>query len=178
MRILAIPAALLRAAIAGACHCSAIRQRSRATRVRGQPIIRHNVWVEVPDVDTDRDGAHDRIRVQISRPDATERGTKLPIILVASPYSGGTRPYPQHDINVALFVPGAPAADQQGRCAVAAAPSRRRTSGTSRQSASSPPAAIRRTSFHAGSSSRTPIRWAQVTPPAVPPLAVSRRTWR
>jgi X-Pro dipeptidyl-peptidase len=73
----------------------------------GQPVVRHNVWVEVPDVDTDRDGVHDRIRVQISRPGATERGTKLPVILVASPYSGGTRPYPQHDVNVALFVPGA-----------------------------------------------------------------------
>jgi X-Pro dipeptidyl-peptidase len=72
----------------------------------GQPVIRHNVWVEIPNLDTDRDGANDRIRVQISRPDATEHGTKLPVILVASPYSGGTRPYPQYDINVPLFVPG------------------------------------------------------------------------
>jgi X-Pro dipeptidyl-peptidase len=72
----------------------------------GQPVIRHNVWVEVPDLDTDRDGVNDRIRVQVSRPDATERGTRLPVVLVASPYSGGTRPYPQHDITVPLFVPG------------------------------------------------------------------------
>jgi X-Pro dipeptidyl-peptidase len=72
----------------------------------GQPVIRHNVWVEVPGLDTDRDGVNDRIRVQVSRPDATERGTRLPIVLVASPYSGGTRPYPQHDINVPLYVPG------------------------------------------------------------------------
>lgn len=73
----------------------------------GQQVIRHNVWVEVPALDTDRDGANDRIRVQISRPEATERGTKLPVILVASPYSGGTMPYPRYDINVPLFVPGA-----------------------------------------------------------------------
>jgi X-Pro dipeptidyl-peptidase len=73
----------------------------------GQRIIRHNVWVEVPSLDSDRDGANDRIRVQISRPEATETGTKLPIVLVASPYSGGTMPYPQYDINVPLFVPGA-----------------------------------------------------------------------
>lgn len=72
----------------------------------GQPIIRHNVWVEVPAIDTDRDGVADRIRVQISRPDATARGAKLPVILSASPYSGGTMPYPRHDINVPLFVPG------------------------------------------------------------------------
>jgi X-Pro dipeptidyl-peptidase len=72
----------------------------------GQPVIRHNVWIEVPDLDSDRDGVNDRIRVQVSRPDATERGTRLPIVLSASPYSGGTRPYSQHDINVPLFVPG------------------------------------------------------------------------
>jgi len=72
----------------------------------GQPVIRHNVWVEVPNLDTDRDGVNDRIRVQVSRPDATERGTKLPVVLVASPYSGGTMPYPQHDITGPLFVPG------------------------------------------------------------------------
>src|SRR5688500_2576366 len=70
----------------------------------GQRIIRHNVWVEVPSLDSDRDGASDRIRVQISRSEATETGTKLPIVLVASPYSGGTMPYPQYDINVPLFV--------------------------------------------------------------------------
>lgn len=39
-------------------------------------IIRHNVWVEVPGLDTDRDGADDRIRVQISRPEAA-RGPSL-----------------------------------------------------------------------------------------------------
>ena len=72
----------------------------------GQTTIRHNVWVEVPALDSDRDGVNDRIRVQVSRPEATERGTKLPVILVASPYSGGTMPYPQYDINVPLYVPG------------------------------------------------------------------------
>lgn len=72
----------------------------------GQPIIRHNVWVEVPSLDTDRDGVNDRIRVQISRPDATDHGTKLPVVLVASPYTGGMMPYPQYDITGPLFVPG------------------------------------------------------------------------
>jgi X-Pro dipeptidyl-peptidase len=74
----------------------------------GQAIVRHNVWVEVPNLDTDQDGATDRIRVQISRPAATEKGTKLPVILVASPYSGGTRPYPRYDIDVGLYAPGQP----------------------------------------------------------------------
>src|SRR5688572_23852163 len=69
-------------------------------------IVRHNVWVEIPGLDTDRDGADDRIRLEIHRPAATERGTRLPVVLVASPYAGGTQPYPRHDLNVALYVPG------------------------------------------------------------------------
>jgi X-Pro dipeptidyl-peptidase len=72
-------------------------------------VIRHDVWVEVPGLDSDRDGRDDRIRVSIARPEATDGATKLPVILTASPYSGGTNPYPRHDLNVELFVPaGAP----------------------------------------------------------------------
>ena len=75
-----------------------------------QTVIRHNVWVEVPGLDSDRDGVNDRMRVQINRPQATESGTKLPIILSVSPYSGGTLPYPRHDMDVELYVP-----DKRGR---------------------------------------------------------------
>jgi X-Pro dipeptidyl-peptidase len=73
---------------------------------QGQEVIRHNVWVEIPGLDTDRDGANDRIRAQISRPAATESGTKLPVVLSASPYTGGTMPYPRHDLTGELYVPG------------------------------------------------------------------------
>jgi X-Pro dipeptidyl-peptidase len=72
----------------------------------GQPVVRHDVWVEIPELDSDRDGVNDRIRAHIARPAATDRGTKLPIVLTASPYSGGTRPYPRHDLERPLFVPG------------------------------------------------------------------------
>jgi len=34
-------------------------------------LITQNVWVEVPGLDTDRDGINDRIRIQIRRPAAT-----------------------------------------------------------------------------------------------------------
>jgi X-Pro dipeptidyl-peptidase len=71
----------------------------------GQSTIRHNVWVEIPDLDTDRDGVNDRIRVQINRPAATEDGTRLAIVLTASPYSGGTRPWVSYDITGPLYVP-------------------------------------------------------------------------
>ena len=69
-------------------------------------VVRHNVWVEIPGLDSDRDGANDRIRLEVHRPAATDRGTRLPVILVASPYAGGTLPYPRHDLNIPLYVPG------------------------------------------------------------------------
>jgi X-Pro dipeptidyl-peptidase len=71
----------------------------------GQPVVTHNVWVEVPRLDSDRDGVNDRIRVQVRRPNATEGGIKLPIVMIASPYSGGQLPFPQHDITQPLYVP-------------------------------------------------------------------------
>jgi X-Pro dipeptidyl-peptidase len=71
----------------------------------GQPIVTHNVWVEIPDLDSDRDGINDRIRIQVRRPDATETGVKLPVVMIASPYSGGQLPFPQHDITQPLYVP-------------------------------------------------------------------------
>ncbi len=75
-----------------------------------QEIVRHNVWVEIANLDSDRDGANDRIRLQVHRPAATDRGVKLPVVLMASPYSGGTLPYPRHDLGGALSVPAARAA--------------------------------------------------------------------
>jgi X-Pro dipeptidyl-peptidase len=71
----------------------------------GQPVISHNVWVEVPNLDTDRDGANDRIRIQVRRPDATENGVRLPVVMIASPYSAGTRPYHTYDITGPLYEP-------------------------------------------------------------------------
>jgi X-Pro dipeptidyl-peptidase len=72
----------------------------------GQEVLRHSVWIEIPGLDTDHDGLVDRIRVQINRPAVTDHGMKLPIVLIASPYSGGTLPYPRHDITGELYVPG------------------------------------------------------------------------
>jgi X-Pro dipeptidyl-peptidase len=74
----------------------------------GQPVVSHNVWVEIPGLDTDRDGADDRIRIQVRRPQATETGTRLPVVMIASPYSAGTRPYHTYDITQPLYVPSEP----------------------------------------------------------------------
>jgi X-Pro dipeptidyl-peptidase len=71
----------------------------------GQPVISHNVWVDIPELDSDRDGIWDRIRIQVRRPNSTDTGVKLPVVMIASPYSGGTLPFPQHDITGPLYVP-------------------------------------------------------------------------
>jgi X-Pro dipeptidyl-peptidase len=47
--------------------------------------IRQRVWVDT-DVDSDRDGTDDVIRVDIIRPAATEQGLKVPVIIDDSPY--------------------------------------------------------------------------------------------
>jgi X-Pro dipeptidyl-peptidase len=47
--------------------------------------IRERVWVDT-DVDSDRDGVDDVIRVDIIRPAATEQGLKVPVIIDDSPY--------------------------------------------------------------------------------------------
>ena len=58
----------------------------------GQPTLTHNVWVEIANLDSDRDGVNDRIRIQVRRPQATETGTRLPVVMIASPYSRGSPP--------------------------------------------------------------------------------------
>jgi X-Pro dipeptidyl-peptidase len=73
-------------------------------------LITHNVWVAVPGLDSDRDGIPDRIRVQIRRPAVTEQGTRLAVVLVASPYSV-QKPFPTHDFHVPLYEPGKPGID-------------------------------------------------------------------
>jgi X-Pro dipeptidyl-peptidase len=73
--------------------------------VAGANLITQQVWVQVPGVDLDRDGFNDRIRVQIRRPAVTDNGVRLPIVMVASPYSGGTLPYHTYDIFGPLYEP-------------------------------------------------------------------------
>src|SRR5437764_4097179 len=79
--------------------------------VTGSNLITHSVWVEILDLDTDRDGINDRIRVQVRRPVVTDGGTRLPVVMVASPYSGGQLPFPTYNINVPLYEPGKPGHD-------------------------------------------------------------------
>src|SRR5215218_6115575 len=57
------------------------------------------VWVE-SEVDSDRDGAKDLIRVRISRPrEAEERGLEVPVVYEHSPYRGNTGNPSNHDVD-------------------------------------------------------------------------------
>ena len=51
--------------------------------------IRHDLWVET-EFDSDGDGKPDRMHVAVTRPSATEKGLRLPVIYESSPYYGGT----------------------------------------------------------------------------------------
>ncbi|WP_055552449.1 Xaa-Pro dipeptidyl-peptidase [Streptomyces sp. NBRC 110028] len=61
-------------------------------RGRTQPVfsyqnaIREHLMVQTP-VDSDGDGARDRVAVDVIRPRETERGLKVPVIMLASPYN-------------------------------------------------------------------------------------------
>ncbi|WP_255441297.1 CocE/NonD family hydrolase [Actinoplanes sp. ATCC 53533] len=57
--------------------------------------VRERVWVRTT-VDSDADGAPDRVAVRIIRP-RTEDGRKVPVIFQASPYYAGLNDVPNHD---------------------------------------------------------------------------------
>ncbi|WP_019816428.1 Xaa-Pro dipeptidyl-peptidase [Saccharomonospora saliphila] len=71
-------------------------------------VVRDEVWVTA-DVDSDRDGADDRVHVEIVRPAATEDGMRVPVVYQASPYFSGGNPITNHDVDVELYVPTRPA---------------------------------------------------------------------
>ena len=51
--------------------------------------IRQELWVET-EFDTDGDGRLDRVHVDVTRPGATARGLKVPVVYETSPYYSGT----------------------------------------------------------------------------------------
>jgi X-Pro dipeptidyl-peptidase len=62
--------------------------------------IEETIFVETT-VDSDLDGARDRVRLRLSRPRETEtRGIKVPVVFEHSPYRFGTDGAPNHDVDV------------------------------------------------------------------------------
>lgn len=68
-------------------------------------VVRESLWVDAP-VDSDGDGADDKVHVEVVRPKATEHGMKVPIVYQASPYYAGGNEVANHDVDVELHVPG------------------------------------------------------------------------
>jgi X-Pro dipeptidyl-peptidase len=70
-------------------------------------VVRDNLFVRAP-VDSDLDGRDDEVHVEIVRPGATERGLKVPVVYMNSPYFAGGNDVANHDVDVELYVPGKP----------------------------------------------------------------------
>jgi X-Pro dipeptidyl-peptidase len=67
-------------------------------------VVRESVFVRAP-VDSDRDGRADEVYTEVVRPRATERGLKVPVVYMNSPYFSGGNDVANHDVDVELHVP-------------------------------------------------------------------------
>ncbi|CAM01088.1 X-Pro dipeptidyl-peptidase [Saccharopolyspora erythraea NRRL 2338] len=67
-------------------------------------VVREDLWVTAP-VDSDRDGRHDQVHLQVVRPKETERGLRVPVVYQASPYFAGGNEVPNHNVDTELHVP-------------------------------------------------------------------------
>jgi X-Pro dipeptidyl-peptidase len=77
------------------------------------------LWV-TSRVDSDGDGARDKVHFDVTRPEETEQGLQVPVVYEASPYYAGGNPITNHDVHHELYAPSRPGhdwwgADQWGR---------------------------------------------------------------
>lgn len=79
---------------------------------QGHPLVKDEVWIPVPGVDTDRDGKADEIRATVYRPKDTDLGEasiKVPSVVRMSPYNGGfNTEYFLHDMKQKPWDPSQP----------------------------------------------------------------------
>ncbi|GAA0540844.1 Xaa-Pro dipeptidyl-peptidase [Saccharopolyspora subtropica] len=71
--------------------------------------IREDLFVTAP-VDSDRDGQHDRVHVQVVRPAETAQGLRVPVVYQVSPYFSGGNDVANHNVDTELYVPDRPGA--------------------------------------------------------------------
>ncbi|KWI38355.1 X-prolyl-dipeptidyl aminopeptidase [Burkholderia ubonensis] len=81
--------------------------------------INEEAWVETP-VDSDGDGARDRIHVRVVRPTETASGARTPVIVLASPYYNNLADSPNHNVDVELDGTPHPATSSAARIMAAA----------------------------------------------------------
>ncbi|HEX2175661.1 MAG TPA: Xaa-Pro dipeptidyl-peptidase [Nocardioidaceae bacterium] len=72
-----------------------------------QDWVVEELWV-TSDVDSDGDGALDRVHVDVTRPAETEQGLDVPVVYEASPYYAGGNPITNHDVHHELYAPSRP----------------------------------------------------------------------
>ncbi|MGH3508538.1 MAG: Xaa-Pro dipeptidyl-peptidase, partial [Nocardioidaceae bacterium] len=77
------------------------------------------LWV-TSDVDSDGDGALDKVHFDVTRPAETEQGLDVPVLYEASPYYAGGNPITNYDVHHELYAPtypgqGWPGSDHWGR---------------------------------------------------------------
>lgn len=79
---------------------------------QGHPLVKDEVWIPVPGVDTDRDGKDDEIRATVYRTKDTDLGEasiKVPSVVRMSPYNGGfNTEYFLHDMKQTAWDPSQP----------------------------------------------------------------------
>ncbi|GLZ34164.1 Xaa-Pro dipeptidyl-peptidase [Lentzea sp. NBRC 105346] len=67
-------------------------------------VVKESLWVRAP-VDSDRDGKDDEVYTEVVRPGATQRGLKVPVVYMVSPYFSGGNDVANHNVDVELYVP-------------------------------------------------------------------------
>jgi len=68
-------------------------------------VVRQDLFVRTP-VDSDGDGQPDETHVQVTRPQVTEQGLRVPVVYQVSPYYAGGNDVANHDVDVELSAPG------------------------------------------------------------------------
>ncbi|TWP49061.1 Xaa-Pro dipeptidyl-peptidase [Lentzea tibetensis] len=67
-------------------------------------VVKESLWVRAP-VDSDRDGKDDEVYTEVVRPKVTDRGLKVPVVYMVSPYFSGGNDVANHNVDVELYVP-------------------------------------------------------------------------
>lgn len=62
------------------------------------------LWVR-SSVDSDHDGQDDLVHIDVTRPEETERGLKVPVVFEASPYYSGGNAVHDHNVDHKLYAP-------------------------------------------------------------------------
>ncbi|MEV7011469.1 Xaa-Pro dipeptidyl-peptidase [Streptosporangium sp. NPDC051022] len=95
----AVPSGALPVAAAGSTAAPIEHEETQPVYSRADALT-ETVFVEVAGVDSDRDGAPDRVAVDIMRPKETASGLKVPVVMESSPYYAGGNTVTNHVVDL------------------------------------------------------------------------------